>query len=93
MVPHFVDILVLFSFCSGLVLVGMIGVLALPWREQELDETVHAVRTAWRLLERGLHTVSGRTEPEAARVRGTSAGREHAALSFERPPVTRVPLA
>ncbi|MCB9664371.1 MAG: hypothetical protein H6732_09670 [Alphaproteobacteria bacterium] len=91
MVPQFVDALILLSFSGGLVLVGAIGILALPWREQEMDETVHAVRTAWRLLDRGLHTVSGRTPAEGQAPRGSVAG--EAVVAFERPPITRVPLA
>ena len=49
------DLVFLVLFSGILVSVATAGILALPWRDDELDETVRAVRAAGRLFERLAH--------------------------------------
>ncbi len=83
MTATFTDLLLQAAACGGLVTLGGLAILLLPWREEELADTTRAVRRSWRLLDRALRTEEEvpdfielpTTWPAASR----SAARSHAA--------------
>jgi hypothetical protein len=52
-----VDVLFLVLSCTALFAVAGVGILALPWKDDELAETSRAVRHAWRRLDDALRVV------------------------------------
>lgn len=55
MTGQLLDFLFLVFFSGVLLSVAAAGVLVLPWGDDELDETVHALKAAGRLFERLAH--------------------------------------
>jgi hypothetical protein len=58
-----IDILVLSLSCGLLFGVAGVGILALPWKDDELVDTSRAVRQAWRRLDESLRTAVLRPSP------------------------------
>ena len=75
------DILSITVFSGALVSVAAVGLLAIPWRDEELDDTVHAVRSAGRLVERMAHRAGDGVRALEPLERATHV--------FEPPPLTR----
>jgi hypothetical protein len=55
MTGHLLDFFFLASFSGVLVSVAAAGILVLPWQDDEMDDTVAALKAAGRLFERLAH--------------------------------------
>lgn len=85
MFEHPADLFFLLSFCSVIFFVAAAGVLALPWKDDELVETTRAIRQGWAWLDAGLQKLGQR----AAHVARTHDVFDAPTHSFDRPTASR----